>query len=504
MINSKQLIELTGISRATLNNYVALGILPNPLIRTLRGEEGRATRLGYFEEDAVACIKKVQKLKKQGLSMAKISEQLGGHVPSSSPGKSSIAANISSSVAKRGPLTDLSLEASIENLPGPAYMVNNNFELIWRNDCAVDTFFPSDGELCGDLESRNLLKLLFNGGLAEDGDRLRNLLEPHIAAAKKRLSQAALMKVYAALDGNQLSILKDLYDNVEAITNEPTVHFPAILPGADGEPMFCDLYICFYREGILFSYNPVLLDDDFLLEFLSKRNHVINRLLKKSKPYLTNVSVMVAGIQNSSEICSELAAEEYFELINNIWQQSEAIFRKYYGTHGKHSGDGMVYYFFPQADCDYKLNAIQCSLELKQMMKGISQHWQSRKGWFSDIYLNIGLNAGQEWFGSYHAGGHVEFTVLGETINHASGISDFARNGSIWISKNMLNQISTQIRARISFGISRRTHKDETVFVTDTYASLGTLLDDSNCHNGKFRDMEMLAVTEIRDIDLSV
>ena len=145
MINSKQLIELTGISRATLNNYVALGILPNPLIRTLRGEEGRATRLGYFEEDAVACIKKVQKLKKQGLSMAKISEQLGGHVPSSSPGKSSIAANISSSVAKRGPLTDLSLEASIENLPGPAYMVNNNFELIWRNDCAVDTFFPSDG-----------------------------------------------------------------------------------------------------------------------------------------------------------------------------------------------------------------------------------------------------------------------------------------------------------------------------------------------------------------------
>jgi hypothetical protein len=42
------------------------------------------------------------------------------------------------------------------------------------------------------------------------------------------------------------------------------------------------------------------------------------------------------------------------------------------------------------------------------------------------------------------------------------------------------------------------------VFVTDTYANLGTLLDDSNCHNGKFRDMEMLAVTEIRDIDLSV
>ncbi len=62
MLNSKQLIDITGISRATLNNYVALGILPNPVVKTPVGEAGRATRLGYFEEDAVDCIKEVQKL----------------------------------------------------------------------------------------------------------------------------------------------------------------------------------------------------------------------------------------------------------------------------------------------------------------------------------------------------------------------------------------------------------------------------------------------------------
>ena len=209
---------------------------------------------------------------------------------------------------------------------------------------------------------------------------------------------------------------------------------------------------------------------------------------------------MVADVQNSTKICSELPAEEYFELINNIWQQSEPIFRKYYGTYGKHAGDGMVYYFFPQPDCDYKLNAIQCSLELQQMMKAITQQWQSKKGWFSDIHLNIGLNEGQEWFGSYHAGGHVEFTVLGETINYASRISDFARNGSVWATKNLLNQIPLKQRQNIDFGITRHTQNDETVFVTDTYASLGSLLDETNRHNNKFRDIEMLPITEIRDI----
>ncbi len=329
------------------------------------------------------------------------------------------------------------------------------------------------------------------------------MLKPHLAAGKKRLTQQALIKIYSALSAEQLRLLKDLYEEVEPIGKEPMVHFPAILPMSDadsGQGDMFDLYVCFYREGILFTYSPVQLKDDFLLDFLSKRNHVINELLKKRKPYLTNVTVMVADVQNSIRICSELPAEEYFELINNIWQESEPIFRKYYGTYGKHAGDGMVYYFFPQPDCDYKLNAIRCSLELQQMMRNITLKWQSRKGWFSDLYLNIGLNEGQEWFGSFHAGGHVEFTVLGETINYASRISDFARNGSIWATKNMLNQIPAPTRQQIKFGISRQTQQQEAVFVNDTYASLGSLLDAERGGERKFLDMAMLPITEIRAV----
>ena len=506
MLNSKQLIEITGISRATLNNYVALGILPNPVIKTPVGEAGRATRLGYFEDDAVDCIKQVQKLKKQGMTMTEIATEIGANTaalslasPSLGPSALSPSAS-SSSVGEQGSLTDLSLDASIEDFPGPAYMVNNNFELVWWNKNATDTFFYCADDLPGDLASRNLLKLLFNTQVATDDDKLEDLLIPHIAAVKKRLSKQALIKLYSAMDATQLTTLKSLYEDTEAVGKEPMIHYATLLPGEDGNPMPCDLYVCFYREGILFTFSPLHLEDDFLLEFLSKRNYVIDELLKNRKPYLTNVAVMVADVQNSTQICSELPAEEYFELINNIWQESEPIFRKYYGTYGKHVGDGMVYYFFPQPDCDYKMNAIECSLELQQMMKRLTRTWQAKKGWFSEIQLNIGLNEGQEWFGSYHAGGHVEFTVLGETINSASRISDFARNGSIWATKNMLNQIPLHQRQDILFGITRRTHSDETVFVTNTYASLGNLMAETNCKNEKFRDIEMLPITEIRDL----
>ena len=527
MLNSKQIIEITGISRATLNNYVALGILPNPVIKTPGENEGRATRLGYFDDAAVERIQEVQKLKKQGVSMAQIAEKLSAS-PVQDMQSEPIAASVTGTLERSGntlqdtrtrdtsPFSSdagqgspskllaptlsqkLSFDGSIEDLPGPAYMVNNSFELIWWNNKAQHSFFNHSEDLPGDLESRNLLQLLFGTESAADVDRMRELLQPHLAAGKKRLSQQALMKIYSALNGDQLGILKEVYESTTPAGKEPMIHFPTMLLDGSGELTPHDLYICFYREGIFFTYSPIVLDDNYLLEFLSKRNLVINELLKKRKPYLTDVTVMVADVQNSIKICSELPAEEYFELINNIWQESAPIFRKYYGTYGKHAGDGMVYYFFPQPDCDYKLNAIQCSLELQKMMKGITQKWQARKGWFSDIFLNIGLNEGQEWFGSYHAGGHVEFTVLGETINYASRISDFARNGSVWATKNMLNQIPQQNRDKINFGITRETHNNESVFVTDTYSSIGNLIDVNSQASDKFKDIEMIPITEIR------
>ncbi len=495
MLNSKQLIEMTGMSRATLNNYVALGILPSPIIKTSPDDAGRATRLGYFDNSALDIIQQVHALKKDGLTMAQIAEKLGSPIKKDSSAQDSIE-----KVSGHSPINNLSVDSSIKNLPGPSYMVNNNFELIWWNDSAAESLFESSESIPTELEARSLFSMLFNSQITPSEKNLKDLIKPHVAASKKRLSQQGLIKIFSSLNATNLNIMKELYDEVEAVSKEPMLHYPVILPGVGDELLYCDLYVCFYREGILFTYVPVALEDDFLLEFLSKRNYVINELLSSRKPHLTNVAVMVADVQNSVRICSELPAEEYFELINDIWRQSEPIFRKFYGTYGKHVGDGMVYYFFPQPDCDYKLNAIECSLELKEMMRGITAKWQARKGWFSEIVLNIGINEGQEWFGSFSAGGHVEFTVLGQTINHASRISDFARDGAVWATKSMLNQIPAAERKKINFGINRTTQHGEAVFVTDSYASLDNLISDEDLINSKFRDIEKLPITQIRSI----
>jgi len=147
------------------------------------------------------------------------------------------------------------------------------------------------------------------------------------------------------------------------------------------------------------------------------------------------------------------------------------------------------------------LNSIHCTHDLKSMMCEISRKWQARKNWLHSLYLNIGLDEGQEWFGTYHSGTNLEFTVLGDTINHAARISDFARQGAIWSTKNMLGNLSPKERKLLRFGIRRLTDNGEEILVKDVYSRISSIVDLNEGRNYKFNDIGILPVTEIIDFN---
>ncbi len=254
-------------------------------------------------------------------------------------------------------------------------------------------------------------------------------------------------------------------------------------------------------ESALIGRSPAdTAGSDALLGLLEQRYEVIRNLLKKRLPLLTDVAVLVADLQSSMRIRAELPPEEYFELINQIWAAMEPIFYRYYGTHGKHVGDGMVYYFFPQPDCNYSFHALLCAHEIKAAMRAISKEWQLRKNWLNELYLNTGLDAGQEWLGVFHAQTKVEFTVLGDTLHHAAQLADYARNGTVWATKDLLGKLSTEERQRISYGIRGKNQEGQEILVPSSYTRIAELLDLSVPKHDRLRDIAMLPVTEIIDI----
>lgn len=492
MLTSLDIIKATSISRATLNNYIALGLLPRPVVGSPGDDaQTRARQIGYFPENTLSRIERIKQLKKEGVAMSDIARQLQLEGFEMSPSQTietpqSKASEIRSLPSETGPL-----RLTIDQVPYPAYMVNYNLEINWYNEEARTMLLGSFEKLPADTKERGVLDFFNHGAYGNQIENREAFNTLHLQMSRERVA--------AALGGSSLGVTGTLA-GVSGASSSPIAELPLRLKPKDGSDEYYRVYASYFREGILVIFAHEGAGSHGLLGLLERRDEVIRNLLKKRLPVLTDVAVMVADLQNSVRICSELPPEEYFELINQIWSTMDPIFRRYYGTHGKHVGDGMVYYFFPQPDCNYIVNALHCALEMREAMRKISKEWQLRKNWLNELFLNTGLNEGHEWLGVFHAETKVEFTVLGDTINHAARLSDFARHGAVWATKNLLGKLSVDERKRVRFGVKRQDRDGREVFVNASYSRVSELIDISSPRYEKLTDIAALAITEIVEL----
>ena len=380
------------------------------------------------------------------------------------------------------------LRVTVEHIEHPAYLVNYNLEVVWFNELSRP-WLGDIARLPEDGRARNVMQFLARGSYSHTAGNLTVLNNLHTEAGIDRLNGKS--GTATTPDGSKPR-------------KNPVLTFDIVLSGEHGNEKKYQVFVSFFREGMLFIYIEHAHIAEFresLLQILARRDEVIRDLLKKHLPVHTEVAVLVADLQGSTNICVQLPPDEYFELINQMWGMVEPIFRKYYGTHGKHAGDGMVYYFLPQPDCCYLHNAVLCAHELREEMRKLSVGWQLRKNWSIELRLKIGLHAGKEWLGTFHVDSKVEFTVLGETINQAARLSDFAQGGTVWTSKALISKLSPENRRRISYGIRRRDEQGVETLVESTFSTI-SIMNEPARQNDKLRDIASLPIAEIIDITL--
>lgn len=500
MLSSKEIIDATDISRATLNNYISLGLLSKPVVTNPGSGAGGPRQLGFFPDHSIERIREIQRLKREGYSMTKIAARIGTSPqsdetqmppPTTAPPSPFLAANLRSIPANEANVPS-GLRVTIEDIAFPAYMVNHSFELVWFNDAARDHVLCGLDKLPPTGEGRNLFRLLAADGVAPD---TADLLRFHVGLAKSRLSPGRFADGCHGVSPEAFTWLQDAYAAAVAEPPQPVSDGLVTMAGSINRA-----YVSLFREGIFVVLTPEDHMADSMLEFLARRDEVIRSLLQRRMPVLTDLAVLVADLQGSVRICSELPPDEYFSLINDIWAAMGPIFRKYHGTYGKHVGDGMVYYFFPQPDSNYLFNALACATEIREEIKHISKRWQLQKNWLNELYLNTGITDGQEWLGTFRSTTSVEFVVLGDTINQAARISDFARFGGIWATKSLIGKLPQESRERVHFGVRRKADNGREVFVPTSFATVASLTENTEDVNCKMRDIATVPITEIVDV----
>src|SRR3989338_788215 len=500
MLSSKEIIDATDISRATLNNYISLGLLSKPVVTNPGSGAGGPRQLGFFPDNSIERIREIQRLKREGYSMAEIAARMGTSSqsdetqaphPTTTPPSPLLAANLQPIPANDANVSS-GLRVTIEDIAFPAYMVNHSFELVWFNDAARDHVFRGLDKLPPTSEDRNLFRLLATGGVTPD---TANLLRFHVGLAKSRLSPGRFAEGCHGVSSEAFAWLQDTY--ATAVAEPPQAVSDSLVTIADSVNR---AYVSLFREGIFVVLTPEDHGADSMLEFLARRDEVIRGLLQRRMPVLTGLAVLVDDLQGSVRICSELPPDEYLSLINDIWAAMGPIFRKYHGTYGKHVGDGMVYYFFPQPDSNYLFNALACATEMREEIKHLSKRWQLQKNWLNELYLNTAITDGQEWLGTFRSSTSIEFVVLGDTINQAARISDFARFGGIWATKSLIGKLPQASRERVRYGVRRKADSGREVFVPTSFATVASLVEATEDANCKLRDIATVPITEIVDI----
>lgn len=481
MLSSKELMAAAGISRATLNNYIAAGLLPRPQVVRPDPAAEEARRLGYFPDEAVRRLQLIAEYKRQGVSMNEIAYRLAAS-PASAPED---AATGSPTASTAGPLPAL----TFDRIDGPAYFVNTRFEVEWYNEAARDRLFGRD--LAGDIRQRNLFDCLLTGAQEPDHQGLAELLGFHLGIARRRLSKDGLM-ASVTVQGERRALIEGLFAGAQPVEGNAIRSLDVDLAPIDRPSQPHRVSAAFFREGTVFAYAPEATLGDALLDLLARRDTVIRELLRRRQPYVTPVAALVADLEGSMRICAGLPPEEYFELINGMWSAMEPVLRRHRATVGKHAGDGLVCYFFPQPDGSHVANAVRCALAMREVMAGIDRAWQARKNWATRLQLNYGIDEGEEWFGTFQSASHIQFTVLGDTVNRAARLSDFASGGSVWVTKNLIGKLSAEERDGLRWGIRRGA---DAPLVAATYARVCDIADLAA--QPKLADIATLPIAEI-------
>ncbi len=152
-VTSKEILLKTGISRATLNNYIKMGIIQRPIVKKPMSDGNKAKKIGYFPGETEEIINVVKSLKREGNSMEEIARKIKNMKLVSQSGQNGDAENdyqerrdvsLSDRGRRSGKILDKDLKLTIDDIGSSAYLVNRNFEIEWINNEAEEEMFNMD------------------------------------------------------------------------------------------------------------------------------------------------------------------------------------------------------------------------------------------------------------------------------------------------------------------------------------------------------------------------
>ena len=145
------------------------------------------------------------------------------------------------------------------------------------------------------------------------------------------------------------------------------------------------------------------------------------------------VTVLFLDITNFTAASHNLENEEVYLFIDEAMSLLTEVIHKYEGTIDKFTGDGLMALFgAPVAHENDPERALRAALEMQQVLQPFQARLKESRN--IDFKTRIGINTGSAVAGKLGSNVHMEYTVIGDTVNVASRLEAAAEPDTILVS----------------------------------------------------------------------
>jgi adenylate cyclase len=209
-----------------------------------------------------------------------------------------------------------------------------------------------------------------------------------------------------------------------------------------------------YAVVSLYKYYAISRESKILISVLNKyvspevAKHITMLEVEQSNSGIKKViTVMFADIRGFTAMSENMDPKDISNLLNEYFNKMTAIIFKNNGTIDKFIGDAIMVLFGAPLDVeDAPLKAVTTALEMIRELEKMSLKWSDKTE--QTLEIGIGINTGEVFVGNLGTDRHKEYSALGDTVNTAARLENFAKKGQILISESVYKCIAGKIECR--------------------------------------------------------
>jgi len=184
------------------------------------------------------------------------------------------------------------------------------------------------------------------------------------------------------------------------------------------------------RSNLLRQYSPKVAD-----KILKKCSR-----LQRGGEEIDPVTILVSDVRGFTSLSSKMEPNEVVYAINEMFDAFVPIISDLDGVVDKYVGDSVLAIFgSPENDPHQWEKAVQAAVRMQEAMRMLEEGRKIRR--LPIFEVGIGIHTGKVIHGFIGSSERIEFTVIGDTVNHAARFCDGAGPGQIVISKKVFERV---------------------------------------------------------------